>query len=711
MDGDLVAANTAALAGVLHSSQSATDFLRDVPAAHDELEPVLLELFNLEGILERSQDVALPVPLFAPLAGVIRGCTEICGRIDGVLSRCGDDTLRSGRWVTTEASVNVRRLRKVLEFCRRTVKLALEATDPDSDQPTLSDIDHLRQWLTSGSLRLTRLGTLLNNCLDEVENFLVHNNHTSVRLEALPSNLPLEHSLTTPSIQSMMDSFKKLATDSPKSTKKSRPSSTASEMESVSETSLHSPLATIPDEDLSIASDSEQRRTKNSPLKLSQRKPPTKDVRPLPVYSLFPSPPPVKSLPPLPPPKSHLRQNPLSGPSNLAPLVPVKSRARTVSDATCDSKSPSLSEAPSNRYSTTSTLSQTKLPPRSSSYADEQPLTSLKHTISAASEDIGVDITPLTRLDPIDKDSAYGVYSIDTSPKSTNLASRHGKCNVNIWEIQSGYSLISTIKVPCYVQAQPRSRDNFIRSHAILSEALNLVAISSGFGHTLEIWDWAKRKKVQSISDTYRWAYARQAQAGSYPLATYREDADTIDLYPASPSPTSKKPFGKPHSIDLKRAGLPHLPKLPELAYSATGPLLVAAAGPRPPRPNCPPPEHAAMLMAWQLDDNTSTPTQHRPYKFLMPSRTRFPELENSLPLCLATYGSVAVSIWSTAKFRTIGGPGAWQVEPVVITERTVLVWDFGADDETTAYRIPDVLSCAKWTVVSEKWMVVIVGE
>lgn len=253
--------------------------------------------------------------------------------------------------------------------------------------------------------------------------------------------------------------------------------------------------------------------------------------------------------------------------------------------------------------------------------------------------------------------------------------------------------------MPFYVLAQPRSRDNFIRSHAILSEALNLVAIASEFGHTLEIWNWAKRKKVQSISDAYRWAYSRQAHAAPYPLAAYREDTDTIDLYPTSPSTTSKKPFGKPRTIDLRRAGLPHLPKLPELAYSATGPLLVAAAGPRPPRPDSPPAPHAVLLMAWQLGDGgggggADAPARHRPYKFLAPDRAVHPELEDSLPLCLATYGSSAVSVWAAARFRTIGGPGAWQVEPVVVTERVVLVWDFGGDDEVVTYRIPDVLCC-----------------
>lgn len=375
------------------------------------------------------------------------------------------------------------------------------------------------------------------------------------------------------------------------------------------------------------------------------------------------------------------------------PSIPAKSRSRAASETTYDlnrdSKFSSLSEAASNRFSTSSSL--IKPPVRTSSHTYEPPLASPKPTVSTVSEDSGLEIIPVRRLEPGDKDSAHGVYSIDTSPTSTVLASRHGKTHVNLWDLTSGCDLITTIKVSSNVQAQPRSRENFIRSHAILSETLNLVVITSGFGHTLEIHNWARRKKVQTIGDAYRWAYARQAQSECYPLAAYREEKDSIDLFPSSP-PASKKPFGKPRSIELRKAGLPFLPKLPELAYSATGPLLVAAAGPRPPRPNCPPPEHAALLMAWRLDDDNTGPG-HRPYKFLMPDRRRHPELENSLALSLVTYGSVAVSVWIPAKFKTIGRPGMWQVEPVVVTERVVLVWDFSTD-KTTTYRIPDALNC-----------------
>lgn len=325
------------------------------------------------------------------------------------------------------------------------------------------------------------------------------------------------------------------------------------------------------------------------------------------------------------------------------------------------------------------------------------------------------EIVASRRLENEEKDTSQGgVYSIETSPASTCLASRHGKFHIKLWDLPAG-PMFTTIKVPFYVQVQPRSREFFIRSHAILSETLNLIAIATGFGQTLEIWNWAKRKKVQTISHANRWTAVRaelQDETHPFPLAAYREDEDTISLYPASATSSAKKPFGKPRVIDLRKAGLPHLPKLPELAYSATGPLLVAAAGPRPPRPGAPPPAHAALLMAWQLDNYYDDEQQqqqhqhHRPYKLLQTSAARHPELENALPLCLATYGSVAVSIWEPARFRTIGRPGAWQVEPVAGEDgagggapqpppRVVLVWDFSRADKVTTYRIPHVpLSC-----------------
>lgn len=441
----------------------------------------------------------------------------------------------------------------------------------------------------------------------------------------------------------------------------------------------------------------------------------------------------------------------------------MRSRARASSDVRRDSKF-STATSGTSRYSGSSQASfVVNPPPRSSSYnfsAENHHTTSPRPdavseeaAVFSAEPTPGLELVPSrTRLehaeghhkDTSSSQSGAGVYYIDTSPACTTLASRHGKFHLRLWDLPSG-ALLTTLKVPFYVQMQPRSREFFVRSHAILSETLHLVAVASGFGHTLEIWNWARRKKVQTLANAHRWAAARAelhveasrggstSQQEEYPLATYREDDDTITLHPvcAATLLANKKPFGSSGGsgpggarvLDLRRAGLPHVPKLPELAYSATGPLLVAAAGPRPPRPNAPPPQHAALLVVWRLDTLGSG---SRPYKFLQTaiagsggggggsgggSAVVCPELENSLPLCLATYGSVAVSIWEPAKFRTIGRPGVWQVEPVPVTGRVVLVWDFGGggdddddgDDDSynntnnkkvTTYKIPQALSC-----------------
>lgn len=563
----------------------------------------------------------------------------------------------------------------------------------------MADVEYVRKHLTPSGLRVARLDAVLAHCLDEVENYVALVENSPAASPEAPAAVD-QFPPPTPSVHTMMTSFRRRSSDSIDRGEMRPYSATSSELQSISEHSAHSQLGNVPDESLSDGPGQGPRRLKPSPLQLNVKSMSVTDVRPPQGYSLFPSPPPTKSLPPLPPPKSPYRRKNSSTSTAQVPSIPAKSRSRAASETTYDlnrdSKFSSLSEAASNRFSTSSSLIKATVPVRSSSHAYEPPLASPRPTVSTVSEDCsGLEIIPVRRLEPTDKDSAHGVYSIDTSPQSTVLASRHGKTHVNLWDLTTGCELITTIKVSSNVQAAPRSRENFIRSHAILSETLNLVVITAGFGHTLEIHNWAKRKKVQSISDAYRWAYARHAQSECYPLAAYREEKDTIDLFPSSP-PASKKPFGKPRSIELRKAGLPFLPKLPELAYSATGPLLVAAAGPRPPRPNCPPPEHAAMLMAWRLDDGGSdggAGPAHRPYKFIMPDRKRHPELENSLALSLVTYGSVAVSVWIPAKFRTIGRPGMWQVEPAVVTERVVLVWDFSTD-KTTTYKIPDALNC-----------------
>lgn len=318
------------------------------------------------------------------------------------------------------------------------------------------------------------------------------------------------------------------------------------------------------------------------------------------------------------------------------------------------------------------------------------------------------------------------VYAVDISPASYIIASKHGDKTVRIHSVvndphqtrnpgggsSSGIHLQATLKTSFYVQMQPRSRDFFITSHAILSETRSLLAIAVGFGHTLEIWDWARRKKIQVISDAaYRWASPRGVDIYDTscvcPLACYHGGGqegkdDTISVYPVAPSvhgsPTAKNPpFGTPIVINLANAGLPHIPKFPELAISSstTPPLLVAAAGPRPPRPGHPPPTHAAMLMAWTLpaaNGDTSAP----PHLWRVTLPTQHTQLATSLPCGLAVHGNVAVSIWIPHGVRVIGRPGAWQVEPVgAVHERYVLVWRL-EEGTTSVFAIPNqnTLAC-----------------
>ncbi|KAK3897636.1 hypothetical protein C8A05DRAFT_47822 [Staphylotrichum tortipilum] len=288
------------------------------------------------------------------------------------------------------------------------------------------------------------------------------------------------------------------------------------------------------------------------------------------------------------------------------------------------------------------------------------------------------------------------VYFFDISTTSATLASKHGNNMIRIWSVGSG-EVQNSLKISCYTTAQARSREYFVRSHAILSEPSNLLAVAAGFGDTLEIWDWGKKKKLQTIDDANRWAAVRSnvLDAGWCPLVTYNGDADRLDLHAATRHP--KKPFKKSRSINLRAANLPVLPKFPELAFSATGPLLVTASGPRPPRPGHPPPERETLLVAWEIDNDDSAAPITTPYKVVAP--WHHTELDTALPSGLATYGSVAVSIWIPASYRAVpipldrGGTGGFNLAPVTVHDRHVLVWDFAASS-TRTFRIPNATSC-----------------
>jgi hypothetical protein len=306
-----------------------------------------------------------------------------------------------------------------------------------------------------------------------------------------------------------------------------------------------------------------------------------------------------------------------------------------------------------------------------------------------------VTLVPWKQLESDEKSSKnkdQSVYFFDISTTSATLASKHGNNIIRIWSVGSG-EVQNNIKVSCYTTAQPRSREYFVRSHAILSEPSNLIAIATGFGDSLEIWDWGRKKKLQTIDGAERWAAVRSniMEAGWCTLATYHGDKDKLDLYASTRS--YKKPFKKSHTIDLAASNLPVLPKYPELAFSATGPLLVTASGPRPPRVGHPPPERETLLVAWEIHDSAPANT---PYKVVAP--WQHSELDTALPSGLATYGSVAVSIWIPAGYRAVPVPAArggngYNLAPVPVPYRHVLVWDFSAAS-TKTFSIPNCTSC-----------------
>lgn len=318
-------------------------------------------------------------------------------------------------------------------------------------------------------------------------------------------------------------------------------------------------------------------------------------------------------------------------------------------------------------------------------------------------------ISPLRHLaDP--KGKAGDILHIDVSPASLYVATRHAK-NVKIWSVRQN-QVQSTIKITSYVQPQVRSREYFIRSHAILSENASLIAVASHFGITLDIYNFSKggtsSKKVQVIEEAHRWAASqRDAYHSDFaPLVVYRPKGDKIDRFFLARNPAAKKPFWEDslHSIELLKSELPFVPKFPELAFSADSPFLVAAAGPR---PGDPPRPHATILVAWHMKPtsegrlNALSPnatvtsledeTRHRPYRYNVPE---YPALQTALPASLVARGNLAVSIWIPANHTDIPlAGGKFRRNPVPAPERFVVVWDLPANS-TRIFAIPNVQAC-----------------
>lgn len=407
-------------------------------------------------------------------------------------------------------------------------------------------------------------------------------------------------------------------------------------------------------------------------------------------YSLYPAPKPppaTKALPPIPLAKHHSRR--------ISSRLSVDGSEAGSGDTSRYSQSSrstnTLDRVPTSNSATSPVSPVGPAPPPLLDEFRARYQQQLQEPHSSSSPVALVPWKPLVSDDKGSKAKDPSVYFFDISTTSATLASKHGNNIIRIWSVGSG-EVQNNLKISCYTTAQPRSREYFVRSHAILSEPSNLIAIATGFGDTLEIWDWGRKKKLQTIENAERWAAVRSnvMEAGWCPLATYHGDSDQLHLY----APTrSKKPFRQARTIDFRAANLPVMPKYPELAFSATGPLLVTASGPRPPRLGHPPPERETLLAAWEIHDSAPANT---PYKVVAP--WQHAELDTALPSGLATYGSVAVSIWIPASYRAVpvpaerGGSG-YNLAPVPVPYRHVLVWDFSAAS-TRTFAIPNCTSC-----------------
>lgn len=299
----------------------------------------------------------------------------------------------------------------------------------------------------------------------------------------------------------------------------------------------------------------------------------------------------------------------------------------------------------------------------------------------------------LTGSDKRKMGKSNAVHHLDISASSSTVATKHGNSIVKIWSVPSG-AVIKTIKISAYIEAHSRSRDFMVRSHIILSEGSQLAAIATRFGRTIEIWNWAKPKRLQTIDNADRWVAGRfeSYDAGWSPLAAYRGKEGHIDLFAVTPR--DKQPYAKVRTIDLHKAGLPFIPQYPELALSSTSLMLVAAAGPRTPRAGQPPPDRETLLVAWDISDYRDVSSQ--PHRFIRPWQHR--ELETAVPCDLRVYGDLIVSLWIPAGHRTVTkatatGSFDYTLAPASVPFRYVLVWDL-SENSTRTYGIPNTSCC-----------------
>lgn len=128
MDGSF---STAAIAAISEADQTtvlANNFIHDISSSHEQLEPLLVDLFGLGGLLRQFREhVDVPARLHPPVTRVIGACSDVCRCMNAVLAACGDGPLRSRRWALTDTPAEVEGLRANLQNCTRTLEIVVEA--------------------------------------------------------------------------------------------------------------------------------------------------------------------------------------------------------------------------------------------------------------------------------------------------------------------------------------------------------------------------------------------------------------------------------------------------------------------------------------------------------------------------------------------------------------------------------------------------------
>ncbi|ROV92976.1 hypothetical protein VMCG_08974 [Cytospora schulzeri] len=615
-----------ALSANQHTATLVDDFVQNASFTNEGLDPLMYELFDLRTPLARlgDSDLVIPTRLHPPILAVVRGCGDALARVDAILCECADDSMQDASWAVK--GPEVRELMNGLQTSRRALQLATEVVSLAAAKDVGADAETFTTYLdqdTSRVLALIRrtlqqvqesenkepLNLTLRQSLDDIRLYVQSLCRFPTREEVRPKS----PSATTaePLVDEYNEDASTVATsvlnpkpaspevEAPKlrlgsglrpakrltnaftrwsltSTRKPHAASTLTPTVSPFSqplSGLSSPKMQADDDEFSIASSAPQASTTSRQAshtshrsQNSLRSSTSSQVSRVVSASSVP----LGLFPPMLPLRNPRRSTLTSMDESVAlipsPPTPLDSNFSTppaiFDQASIAGSAVSYS---SEKHGSGGTISLPffAVSPPDKIYIDPSdvhvPFHHQQREIPAA---IGLVRTKLLPFNEKGSGNAVTVFHIDTSPASYILASKHGDKTIKIHGLPQS-NLQSTMKINFYVNMQPRSRDFFVASHSILSETSALVAVASGFGHNLEIWNWARKKRLQSIESAYRWASAPIDiyETAFPPLACYRDTADAIDLYPVIKDSSStdtkgsnKKPFAPGTGILIIRS-------------------------------------------------------------------------------------------------------------------------------------------------------------